>query len=330
MKKRGGINKRASVLLAVFVILLGIGVSLLLVKPKTILYGTTFSTIHARELGFDPVTLFQQMLTDFSFSTVRIPVYWNDIETSEHVRDYAELDKLMDLAAQHGAAVTMAIGEKVPRWPECFTPAWAQDSPTKDEALFSFMQETVDRYKTHPALERWQVENESYFPFGTCPSPDPQRERVEVQLVRKLDPDHPIVRTTSGEQSVWVVEAIPADVLGYSLYRIVENPVIGRFRFPHSARLYRVQTLLARLFAQRVIVSELQAEPWLSLQDGVTTADQAALFTGKDLEENVHFARRTGAKEVMFWGVEWWYFLQKNTMPDLFNTARAIVNGESL
>lgn len=283
------------------------------ISPKPVKVGATFSEVYAVDLGLEWQDVYLAMLDELQVESVRIPVYWSEIESVRDEPNFSDIDWMMDQAAQRGVEVTLAIGVKVPRWPECHIPEWLDDESKEvsEQQLFEFLHETITRYRGHSALERWQLENEAYFPFGHCPMPDPHRLESERELVETLDPHHPLQLTTSGEQAFWVPTAIPADVLGVSLYRITYNGVIGYIIFPHRPILYAIQQTVASLFTDKVIISELQVEPWFPDSVEWTLNEQYEAFDVKDLQNNIWFAKRTRASEVFLWGVEWWYYLRE-------------------
>lgn len=295
------------------------------------IYGATFSIIYANELNIDWKKAYIATLDDLQIQALRIPVYWSKIESDKDAYYFDDLDWIMNEAAGRNVPVTLVIGQKVPRWPECFIPDWAEYSSNEERSnqLLQFMKITVERYKNHPALHRWQVENEAYFPFGECPSPDYKLVNEEIDLVRKHDPEHDIQITTSGEQAFWAIRAIKADLLGVSLYRVVQDKFFGVFIFPYKPEYYALQRLLASPFTNKVIISELQVEPW-GINDtriGENQSVEAAykLFTEEDVEFHMDYARQTGIDEVYLWGIEWWYYLKQNDEPRLWNAGKNII-----
>lgn len=285
-------------------------------------FGVTFAPRVVRFYGEnDPQAAFAAVLDDLGVRHVRLPVYWNDAEPSQGVYDFSDVDPYMDAAAERGAGVTLVIGMKVPRWPECHVPAWVGEDPR--DALFVYLEVVIARYKDHPALERWQVENEHHFPFGECPAPDLALFDDEVDFVRQQDPATPLQLTVSGEQEVWAGTAEPADVLGTSMYRFAWNPTTGLVVFPHPPEFYRLQAAAIARNVDAVVISELQAEPWF--EGGVipeTLADRYALFTDDRLREHLSFAQRTGLPEIYLWGVEWWYDLAQRGDARLWDAAK--------
>ncbi|MBT4857417.1 hypothetical protein HON52_04505 [Candidatus Uhrbacteria bacterium] len=332
MKKRG-LRKIILVIILALVVIAATGIWYFkwLAPKEDITYGATFSNVYAEYLELDWREVYIAGMDDLGIEAWRIPVYWSEIEVEPNVYDFEDLDWMMDEAATRGVDVTLAVGLKVPRWPECFLPDWAKDYEVSelDVHTYALLKNTVDQYKDHEALHRWQIENEPFFPFGECPSPSPERIADEFEIVRRLDPGHPIQSTTSGEQSLWIFSAERVDILGISLYREVHTPVIGPFVFPHSPVFYSIQRAIVEPFIDEVIVSELQAEPWFDgglYEQSGTTEDLYAAFPVEDLEANVAFAQQVGVSEVYFWGVEWWARLAQQGEPRLWDGAREIIN----
>lgn len=300
--------------------------------PKPI-YGVTFSVHYAKELGLDPEKVFTQTLDDLGAKNLRIPVYWSDIEASEGEFDFAVYDRLLDMAAARNAQVILAIGYKVPRWPECFVPSWGTglEKEKLQAKILTVTEETVNHFKNRPEIVSWQVENEPLLDFGICRMLGKPFLKEEVNLVRSLD-SRPIVLTDSGELGFWVTALQSSNTMGTSLYRIVWNPILGYFRYPFPPLYYDLKAKITKqLFApgsSGVFVSELQAEPWApgkSLSE-VPISDQVKLFSMGDFKEVVDFTRWTRLSEQYLWGVEWWYYMKLNGHPGYWEYAKTLFN----
>ncbi len=276
--------------------------------PREVEFGATFSTVYARQLGLDPKKTFLEALDELKIRQFRIPVYWSEIEPATGGFDFDELDWMLEEAGKRGAKVTLAIGRKVPRWPECFIPDWAEqlDASEAKQALLSMLETVVLHYRDHPAVEQWQVENEPFFPFGVCPLPDRALFLDELALVRSLD-KRPILLTVSGEIDPWIDAARHGDALGISLYRVTWNRWYGYAFYPLSPLFYGLRARVLAPFVPDVVISELQAEPWFSRPASeLNGKERAELFTPRDLTNQVEFARRTGISQAWVWGIEWW------------------------
>jgi len=291
-------------------------------------YGASFSIEYSTYLGLDWQEVFLAMGDDLEIGHVRIPVTWSSVEPEQADYAYGNLDRMMNVAADRGVEVTLVVGAKTLRWPECYYPSWIDWASTHYDVDFQLahVRATVERYREHDALVRWQVENEPMFPFGECPSPNLDLVFAEIDLVRELDSLHPVMVTTSGEQSIWAVSSLGADVLGVSLYREVVNPMVGYFVFPLGPEYYRAQSFIAEIFVDEVIVSELQAEPWLTVSPDALELDSVVeMFDARDLRRNVRFAQRVRAPEVLFWGIEWWYYVGTRGDWGLWDAARDLI-----
>jgi len=240
--------------------------------------------------------------------------------------DFSRLDALMAIAEARDVAVTLVVGMKVPRWPECFVPSFVDPSTsTFDGAVLRYVQAVVDHEKNSSALIRWQVENEPLFPYGDCPSVSLSRLNKEIALVRALDPVHPILLTVSGEQEPWLDLASSADTIGLSLYRFAYNAVLGPVAFPHSSFYYCIHAFLTGFFVKDVVVSELQMEPWFT-GDPRDVSSVAVPFSSKDFANHLQFVHETGIHEVLLWGAEWWYYEKVHGDDSLWNSAKSVFN----
>lgn len=294
--------------------------ALVLTSPKQTL-GITFSDKYAETIGLNPDEAFAAMLDDLGVRDVRIPVYWSAVETSAGQYDFSRVDRLLEIASSRGASVTLAIGVKVPRWPECFIPSFYDaNDQAFDGHVLRFIQALVTHTRHNENVVRWQVENEPFFPYGNCPAPSLDRLRNEVALVRALD-DRPIMMTVSGEQESWLSVASMADIVGVSMYRFAYQAHIGPIAFPHPAWYYRVHAWLTRLFVEDVVISELQMEPWFTGNPQESGTIDVP-FDARDFVDHLQFAKESGLSEVLLWGAEWWYYQHLHGDDSLWNAAR--------
>lgn len=280
---------------------------------EAVSFGVTFSPYYQESFGLPWRKAFISILDDLGVRYFRLSAYWDRSEPVDNVFNFSDIDFQLDQAAARDAHVLLAIGRKLPRWPECHDPQWLQGSSRDEieEQLLVYIETVVQRYKDHPAVTRWQVENELFFPFGACPNKlGLSTLKKEIQIVRKYS-TKPIVVTDSGEWSVWLPAAQQGDILGVSMYRESWNDILGRIPFPIGPGFYQKKSDLIAPFQKDVIVTELQTEPWGSRPIiEMTRQEMDESMNIQKLNDNVAFAQKVGFPEVYLWGVEWWYWLK--------------------
>lgn len=292
--------------------------------------GVTFSSRYSADIGLDWKENFLAVLDELGVKKVRIPVYWDLVEKRQGEYDYSDVDWQLQEAAKRDAEVILTIGQKVPRWPECFIPDWAEkDDQLRKRSLLNFMSKTVERYKNgHPEIKYWQVENEPFLKFGVCPALDKELLDSEIALVRMSDPSRKIIITDSGELSLWYQAAKRADIFGTTMYRTIFKEGFGYFEYPIGPRFFHFKYFINKILAKqdKAIVIELQAEPWISgWTIHGTLEEQFRSMNSEKLKENVEFAQKSGFREIYLWGAEWWYWLKTDqNRPELWNTAKQL------
>jgi hypothetical protein len=240
--------------------------------------------------------------------------YWNIHEPAPGKYDFKELDWQLDMVAKYKGQVTLALSVRQPRWPEWHMPEWAAELPASEwyEALYKYLEVVVQRYKDHPTLVSWQLENEALLKtFGKATDYNRARLTHERNLVRQLDPAHLLIMTLSDSWGIpW--RGPRPDVYGMSLYRATIN-TNGDYNQSHRpAWLYRVRRwLIASYTFKQTFIHELQAEPWVEKAIAETPVElQLERMNPDTLKRNVGFAKRTGANPIDLWGLEWWYWLK--------------------
>jgi hypothetical protein len=286
-------------------------------KNKNMIYGVSFNSEYASYLKLDPKIVFGAILDNWKFRHIRLSAQWDAIEKKQAQYDFTELDWLMNEAAKRNAKVTLAVGRKTPRWPECHLPEWVREKNLEEykQPLYDFISAVVKRYKMHPALELWQVENEPFLAFGAC-APLPENIlKEEMSLVKEIDSGHEIMVTDSGELSFWTRTARASDIFGTTMYRVVWSKWFGYWSYdwilPPFA--YRFKLWFNGRTPDKAYISELQAEPWIpdmNLFDA-SLDEQFKSMSLKQMEKNINTAARTGMSRAYLWGAEWWYWLEK-------------------
>ncbi len=291
-------------------------------KKYDVDFGVSFSPEYAQSLGLDWRETYEAILDDLKPQYIRLAVPWSLVERNDGQYSYDDIDYLMNQAQSHNAKVVLTIGQKIPRWPECFIPDWTYSMTleAKNQKLLNYIQTTVERYKNYSSLEYWQVENEPFIPFkfGECTFFNEKIVSSEVGLVHTLDPLRKIIVTDSGELSSWRKASLTGDILGTTLYRTVQNPLGFTIRYVLlPPAFYTVRARLWDNSYDNFFVSELQAEPWFTNSNPTNTSVTIQNKTGslKQIEKNIEYSHYVGASRVYLWGVEWWYWM-KTTQND--------------
>ncbi len=313
----------------IIVLLLGAGLLFLgraTADPsRKISWGTTFEKDFAKKLGLDWRMAYLSILDDLKIKKIRLAVRWSDVEPIENNFNYTELDWQINEAAARKTEIILAIGYRLPRWPECHDPSWIKDLRP---AVLAYLEKTVNRYKDNPVVSAWQVENEPFLPFGECPAFDVHLLDEEIALVKKLD-NRPVIVTDSGELSFWVRTASRADIFGTTMYRWIWNQYLGSYKYPIPPAFFRIKERLTRLFVGQekpFIVIELQAEPWTHKQIyEISIDEQLKLMPLSEVKATIDYAKQTGFSDYYLWGVEWWYYLKQNNHPEYWDYVKNLV-----
>ncbi|MBT4349281.1 hypothetical protein HOD19_00670 [bacterium] len=292
------------------------------------LWGVTFSTKFASELDLDIGETYRAILDDLQVRQIRLPIYWDQIEKYENEFDFSLFDQLLVEGKKRDVKFIVNLGWRLPRWPECHAPLWAKDMSIEDvqAKTLRMLRVAVGHYKGHSEIVAWQIENEPLVDwFGKCPAGDEEFLKQEVALVKSLD-GRPVIVSASGELSFWQREAEVGDVLATTVYRVVWNPWFKYFRYPLPAWFYSWKAGRVGKTGEKMIVSELQAEPWV-IDGGMNKIDQAEVDKSMSLEQfesNLKFAQKINFDKNYLWGVEWWYLQKINGNDDYWNLAKKL------
>jgi hypothetical protein len=326
----------ATVLLVVYALGVGAYGALMLgtVEPASqATWGVTFSHSQAQDLGLDWQETYRALLDDAGVRSVRIPIYWDELESQPGEYDFSTWDWQLDELKKRGGQAIIAVGYKLPRWPECRFPGWLETTNPKNltfsQRLFQMERAIVVHYRDHPAVAAWQVENEPLLEFGICPETDSNLLDDEVKLVRMLDPSRPVILTDTGEFSLWIEAGKRADIVGSTLYRIIHDPTLGYVHYNFiSPTQYARKVSLLKLWQpnDKVIVTELQAEPWVRELpiSANSIEEQYRTLSPQQFRDNIKFARATGIDTFYLWGSEWWYWLKLQGHEEIWNEATVL------
>ena len=301
-------------------------------KDVPLTMGATFVPNYARYFDLDPKEVFGEMINDLGLKRFRLVSYWKDMERTPGVYDFEELDWQFAMAEEAGVEISLAIGLRQPRWPECHGPDWAMAKPMSEWSvdLKNFMGVVIDRYKASPSLVEYQLENEFFLSvFGECP--DFSRDRLidEFNFVKARDPDHPVIISRSNNAIGLPLNEPTPDKYAVSIYKRVWDKTLTKryFEYPFPAWFYAGLAGGSQILQDRdLFIHELQTEAWLPEGMSMKTAPVEELYKSlspERLKHRIDYGVATGMRTIDMWGVEWWYHMKtKRGAPELWDTAK--------
>lgn len=303
-------------------------------QNKPMVVGVTFIPSYARYYDLDPKQTMRALIDELNVKQFRLVSYWDESEPNPGQYDFSELDWQFKYAEDAGAKVSLAIGLRQPRWPECHMPKWAM-SQTKEQwqnELKKYMKTVIERYKNSPALESYQLENEYFMTvFGECP--DHSRDRLidEYHFVKQIDPEHPVIISRSNNAVGLPLGQPRPDEFGISIYKRVWDKNITKryFEYPFPAWFYGFLAGAGKIATGKdMIIHELQAEPWAPTETKTASlAEQNKSLDPKRLRQRFTYGEATGMREMYLWGVEWWYWRKvKFNDPGVWDVAKQEIN----
>jgi hypothetical protein len=299
---------------------------------KPLALGATFIPDYAQSFGLNPMETLDAMLSDLNIKHLRLVGYWDKIESTPGTYNFDELDSEFAMANEHGAKVSLSLGLRQPRWPECHMPGWAMNEQKAEwePQLNTFIQTVVERYKNNPALDSYQLENEYFLKvFGICP--DFSRDRLinEFNLVKKLDPNHTLIISRSNNALGTPINEPTPDEYGVSVYkRVWDTTITKRYvEYPFPAWFYGFLAGTEKIVKGKdTVIHEMQAEPWTPNGKGITETslnEQNKSLDAQRFLDRIKYSKATGIKHIDLWGAEYWYYRKvKLNQPDLWNIAK--------
>jgi hypothetical protein len=289
----------------------------LTIKPRgTTLLGFSLRPRQIEQFGLGRADTLKALLAH-PFDLVRMPAYWNHVESSAGRFDTDDLDRDLDAIEKAGKQVILAVGAiKNFGYPEFYVPEHWLEAPLAEGALVRasthaallagasrFIRGIVERYRDRPSIVAWQVEHEAVDPLGVEHSWRLGSDFVQRELdtVREADPTRPVMmngflptsslvrlsqwwRTHDQGDSLAVASRL-ADIVGIDYYPRHGLLTVGPRtiyleggRRPWQAALTGALLEGLRRKGKRLMVSEGQAEPW----EAVTlppSPEQRAMFS---------------------------------------------------
>lgn len=295
------------------------------------IFGTTFSQKYCGELGLDWKQVFTTLVTEINLKTIRLCAHWDLIEPEQDKFNFSDLEWQLDILAENKIYAVIAVGRKTPRWPEFHEPRWAllTDDFNHKRSL-NYLEQTIQHFDQHPALTRWQIENEPFVAFGEQTYAITEQKLVEeIALAKKLS-NKPIIVTDSAQWSSWRKAAKHADELGVNLYTITYKNGFY-LKPPQPTWFYKFKINRLKKFRKKIFLAELQAEPWgPGLVRDQSEEEWNKSISPKRLESNINLARDSGFEEIWLWGAEWWIFSkERRNAPEMWDKVKELVKNSN-
>lgn len=301
-------------------------------EPAHITYGISYNVPYVLELGLDKDEVFDAFLNDLGVRNLRLSAHWTLIEPERNQYDFEWMDTDIKKAENVNAHVIFGVGRRLPRWPECHIPHWAQELPWDEqkEEIREYITAVVNRYKKSPAITHWQVENEPYlglFAHEHCGDLDEAFLEEEIALVKSLDPTRPVLVTDSGNLGTWNGAYSHGDSFGTSVYVYFWNPELGQFKTLLPSWFYRVkENIMALIHGEKeTFLIELSLEPWLL--EPVAQVSVETQYSRMDMgkfNEIIKYARGTRYENQFLWGGEWWYWLREQGHSEMWERGKSL------
>lgn len=307
---------------------------------RNIAWGVTFSSKFSRQLGLDPTRVLDGIINGLHPSSLRLVAYWDEIEKIKGEYDFSSIDWQIARAREAGVPVILAMGFRVPRWPECHMPEWAASLSTesREEGLRAYVREATLHYRDEHIIRIWQVENEPFLKFGLCPERGDDFLAKEIAVVRSVDSSRNILVTDGGEFGDWYRAVNAGDIFGTTMYRKVYPPsighIVGIIEYPIGTSFFRLKEKIIRAITGKhdspFVVIELQGEPWGKYElPKLTFEEHLAIFPVSYFRTIIEYARETGFKEYYLWGAEWWYFAREHGHGEYWEEAKKLFTEQS-
>ena len=306
-------------------------------SSEPLVLGTSFVEDYAVGFGLDPKQTLEAIFSDLGMRQVRLVSYWKDIEKTPGKYDFSGLDWQFAMANKYGAKISLSVGMRQPRWPECHEPSWitigADNKGEWQPKLYNYMTAVINHYKDNPALADYELENEFFMKvFGECKDFDRSRLVHEFNLVKQLDPKHDVIISRSNNWYGIPVNQPTPDRFAISIYkRVWDNFITKRyFEYPLPPWFYASLAGSEEILSGRdMIVHELQAEPWGPNGQEITKIsvdEQFKSMNADRLKKRIDYGEDTGMRTIDLWGAEWWYWLKvRQNDPSVWDTVRTAV-----
>lgn len=297
--------------------------------------GTTFSPLQCYYLGVDYQAAFRE-ICQLGLTRIRLGAYWNEIERSPGQLDFSQLDWLLDEAHRNNITVALAVGMKVPRWPEFHFPGWVNDrydtksgdialdlrSPAVADLSLKFVDAVAQHYRYSPAIQYWQIENEPFTRLeiagGRFLSPDFVRRKVALVRSNLWRSQKILLTNAIHLPKPNLAEDLPAfrdslavaDAVGFNVYTKVPWGDSGAYLEPEDAFWNQLESWQREIVrdGREAWIAEAQAEPWEAKKLVANDRADYPSASPRRMQLLVDRLARSEYSTVLLWGCEYWYW----------------------
>lgn len=326
-------------------------------------YGTSYSFEQAGWYGYDGRAGYVKLLDEVKFDWIRLPFFWDQMVDSngDFNKNFEDVEFAVIEAQKRDVKVVVALGLKVPYYPEYHLPSHIKDQisfgqtidtdHTVANSLLAIDRKVVHRLSKYKNISHWQVENEPFLANVNNWKIDKSLVEAEVRAVRETDPlRRPIILSSVGPASFnkswkqYFELLAPGDSFGVNAYFKTQGINLFSFKlFDREVNLpwpkffvWPVQPWhglspnfgsLGEYSKERNVdfwILEAQAEPYVrTLEDAKR---ENSFFSAEDIAKVDSFLKSERTAYVGFWGANYWIYREKLGDRSWIDAIGAIVN----
>ena len=306
-------------------------------------YGVSYSFEQAQWYGLDGRDAFVELLDTTRFDWVRLPFFWDEMVDKKGRLKLEDLEFAILEAKKRNVKVVIALGAKVPYYPEYHLPQRIKnqlkfgetiglDHPIAAEIL-EIDKKVVRELSKYDNISHWQVENEPFLANVNNWKIDESLLSAEIEVVRENDPKmRPVILNHVGpavfdkRYKSLLSLLLPGDVFGVNAYFKTQGVYLMAFRifgkevkidWPHFL-VWPVQSWsgfspnfsnLKKESEKRGVdfwILEVQSEPYIRALDDAKR--NQSYFTAGDIEAASTFLNSFRINSMGLWGAHFWQY----------------------
>lgn len=325
------------------------------------LYGVSYSFEQAGWYGLDSRKSYSTLLDQVKVDWMRLPFFWDQMIDKSGNLKIDDLKFAIEEAKKHNVKVIVAIGAKVPYYPEFHLPSDVKSQLKFGEAitsqhkiapeLLAIDRKVVSELAAYDNIAYWQVENEPLLGNVNGWKIFPDLIAEEVKVVRETDPlgrpvilNHPAGWFLDNDWKKLLPILGQGDVFATSAYFKTQGTDLILFKLAGSefhipwpkSFMWPVQSWLfvspnfASIKSQvakngnDLWILEMQSEPYIRQKADAGASDFS--FSPSDIQLGNNFLKSYGIKSVGLWGAHFWQYKLMNGDNSWINAIWAITN----